>query len=31
MVELGITNYWDVYKEIKAFYLKGLEGLSFRV
>ncbi|WP_099212045.1 type II/IV secretion system ATPase subunit [Thermococcus henrietii] len=31
MVELGITNYWDVYKEIKAFYLRGLEGLSFRV
>ncbi|WP_297536004.1 type II/IV secretion system ATPase subunit [Thermococcus sp.] len=31
MVELGITNYWDVYKEIKAFYLRGLEGLSFRI
>ncbi|AMQ18329.1 type II/IV secretion system ATPase subunit [Thermococcus peptonophilus] len=31
MVELGITNYWDVYREIKAFYLKGLEGLSFRI
>ncbi|BAD84237.1 archaeal flagella-related protein I, predicted secretion ATPase [Thermococcus kodakarensis KOD1] len=31
MVELGITNYWDVYREIKAFYLKGIEGLSFRI
>ncbi|WP_456420847.1 type II/IV secretion system ATPase subunit [Thermococcus sp.] len=31
MVELGITNYWDVYKEIKAFYQRGLEGLSFRI
>ncbi len=31
MVELGITNYWDVYREIKAFYQKGIEGLSFRI
>ncbi|MBP1910945.1 type II/IV secretion system ATPase subunit [Thermococcus stetteri] len=31
MVELGITNYWDVYREIKAFYMKGIEGLSFRI
>jgi len=31
MVELGITYYWDVYKEIKAFYERGIEGLSFRV
>lgn len=31
MSELGITNYWDVYKEIKAFYQRGLEGLSFRI
>ncbi|ASJ11158.1 hypothetical protein A3L12_07540 [Thermococcus sp. P6] len=31
MVELGITNYWDVYREIKAFYEKGLQGLSFRI
>ncbi|WP_457750906.1 type II/IV secretion system ATPase subunit [Thermococcus sp.] len=31
MAELGITGYWDVYKEIKAFYERGLEGLSFRL
>ncbi|WP_048151285.1 type II/IV secretion system ATPase subunit [Palaeococcus ferrophilus] len=31
MIELGITNYWDVYREIKAFYEKGIEGLSFRL
>lgn len=31
MVELGITNYWDVYREIKAFYQRGIEGLSFRI
>ncbi len=31
MVELGITNYWDVYREIKAFYQRGVEGLSFRL
>ncbi|WP_297464270.1 type II/IV secretion system ATPase subunit [Thermococcus sp.] len=31
MAELGITNYHDVYREIKAFYEKGIEGLSFRL
>ncbi len=31
MVELGITNYWDVYREVKAFYKRGIEGLSFRL
>jgi len=31
MAELGITGYWEVYKEIKAFYERGLEGLSFRL
>jgi len=31
MVELKIFNYWDVYREIKAFYQRGLEGLSFRI
>ncbi|AJC70850.1 MAG: type II/IV secretion system ATPase subunit [Thermococcus sp.] len=31
MVELGIMNYWDVYREIKAFYQRGVEGLSFRL
>ncbi|MCD6140573.1 MAG: type II/IV secretion system ATPase subunit [Thermococcus sp.] len=31
MAELEITNYWDVYREIKNFYEKGIQGLSFRV
>jgi len=31
MVELKIFNYWDVYREIKAFYQRGIEGLSFRI
>lgn len=31
MSELGITSYWDVYREIKNFYERGLEGLSFRI
>ncbi|RLF82887.1 hypothetical protein DRN44_02680 [Thermococci archaeon] len=31
MAELGITNYWDVYKEIKNFYENGIQGLSFRL
>ncbi len=31
MAELGITGYWDVYREIRAFYERGLEGLSFRL
>lgn len=31
MVELGIMNYWDVYREIKAFYQRGFDGLSFRI
>ncbi|RLF88812.1 hypothetical protein DRN82_05615, partial [Thermococci archaeon] len=31
MVELKIFNYWDVYREIKAFYQRGIEGLSFRL
>ena len=31
MAELGITNYWDVYREIKNFYEKGIQGLSFRL
>lgn len=31
MIELKIFNYWDVYREIKAFYEKGIEGLSFRL
>ena len=31
MVELGITDYYDVHREIKAFYERGLEGLSFRL
>ena len=31
MAELEITDYWDVYREIKNFYEKGIQGLSFRV
>ncbi|MDI3476087.1 MAG: archaeal flagellar protein FlaI [Thermococcaceae archaeon] len=31
MIELGITDYYSVYREIKAFYEKGIEGLSFRI
>ena len=31
MAELGITDYWDVYREIKNFYEKGIQGLSFRL
>lgn len=31
MAELGITGYWDVYREIKNFYEKGIQGLSFRL
>ena len=31
MAELEITGYWDVYREIKNFYEKGIQGLSFRV
>lgn len=31
MAELGITDYWDVYREIKNFYEKGIQGLSFRI
>ncbi|NJE04843.1 hypothetical protein E3E36_01485 [Thermococcus sp. M36] len=31
MVELGITDYYAVHREIKAFYEKGIEGLSFRL
>lgn len=31
MVEFGIINYWDVYREIKVFYFKGIEGFSFRI
>lgn len=31
MAELGITDYWDVHREIKNFYEKGIQGLSFRL
>ena len=31
MAELGITDYHAVHREIKAFYEKGIEGLSFRL
>ncbi|MCD6373705.1 MAG: type II/IV secretion system ATPase subunit [Thermococcus sp.] len=31
MAELGITDYYAVHREIKAFYEKGIEGLSFRL
>ncbi|WP_297439378.1 type II/IV secretion system ATPase subunit [Thermococcus sp.] len=31
MAELGITGYHEVYREIKGFYERGLEGLSFRL
>ncbi|CAD5244567.1 type II/IV secretion system ATPase subunit [Thermococcus camini] len=31
MAELGITGYYDVHREIRAFYEKGIEGLSFRL
>ncbi|RLF89924.1 hypothetical protein DRN43_02820, partial [Thermococci archaeon] len=31
MIELGITDYYSVHKEIKGFYERGIEGLSFRL
>ncbi|AIF69306.1 hypothetical protein PAP_04475 [Palaeococcus pacificus DY20341] len=31
MIELGIMDYWSVYREIKNFYEKGIQGLSFRI
>ncbi|ADT84186.1 type II/IV secretion system ATPase subunit [Thermococcus barophilus] len=31
MIELGIMDYYSVYREIKNFYEKGIEGLSFRL
>ncbi|WP_461866137.1 type II/IV secretion system ATPase subunit [Thermococcus sp.] len=31
MIELGILDYYAVHKEIKNFYERGIEGLSFRL
>ncbi len=31
MIELGITDYHAVHREIKNFYERGIEGLSFRL